>query len=392
MKHRFLVVLLVWGSLVFLLSCSTTKTTVNSGTGYLFLTTEGDTSLSAYTVSLSNGGISTNGSKVSTGGAPTAMVFNSTGNSLFVSNSGSNSLCSQPCISSYTVQSGGSVTAGGNQSTGLGVMPMGMAVDSAGKFLFVANEGTFGDPTSGSISVFSISGTTLSPVAGSPFLTETPGETIGTGPVAVAAVGSYLYVANNFTNTVSAFSFDANGALTQLPTPNYPTGTAPAALAVSTAGGFLYVANSGSNNVSAFAVCANASATCPTVNGTLAEVTGSPFAAGLEPISIAVDPATDFIYVADHQSNQISEYSYSTGTGALSPLSPAAVSTGLNPNSVVVQPTGGYVFVANSGGSTVSGFTIGMTVTGTTTTANGILTPLTATLSTGGQPSALIAK
>lgn len=391
MRHRFAALLIV--SLLFILfGCSTTKKTVNSGTSFLFLATEGNTSISPYTVSLSNGAISTNGSSIQTGGAPTAMALNSAGDALFVSSQGSNALCSAPCISSYTVDSGGGIKGASTQSTGLGVAPAGMAIDSGGKFLFVANQGTFSDPTSGTISVFSIQGTTLSPVAGSPFLTETAGETISTGPVALAAVGNHLYASNNFTNTISAFSFDSTGALTQLPTPTYATGTAPAALAVSRSGAFLYVANSGSNNVSAFAVCANASATCPTVNGTLAEITGSPFSAGLEPVSIAVDPAADFVYVADRQSNQISEYQASSGTGALSPLSPAAVSTGLNPVSVAVQPFGGYVFAADAGGATISTFSVASTTVGTTTTFIGILTPVTNNLSTGGQPSALIAR
>ena len=391
MRHRF-VVLITSTLLLVLLGCSTTKKSVNSGTGFLFLATEGNASVSAYTVSLSNGSISTNGSSIQTGGAPSAMIFDPAGTALFVSSPGSNSLCSQPCVSSYTVSSNGGLTGASIQSTGVGVGPGGMAIDSGGKFLFVANQGTFADPTSGTVSVFSLQGTTLSPVVGSPFLTETPGETIGTGPTAVAAVGNYLYVANNFTNTISAFSFDASGVLTQLPTPNYATGIAPAALAVSRAGGFLYVANSGSNNVSAFSVCANASATCTVPDGTLAQISGSPFSAGLDPVSIGVDPAADFVYVADRQSNQLSQYQASSGTGALSPLSPPTVSTGLNPVSVSVQPFGGYVFVANSGGATVSTFSVGSTTSGTTTTFTGILTPVTNSLSTGGQPSALIAR
>ena len=42
-------------------------------------------------------------------------------------------------------------------------------MDSAGHFLFVANQGLQSDPTSGTISVFSIQDTTLTEVPGSPF-------------------------------------------------------------------------------------------------------------------------------------------------------------------------------------------------------------------------------
>jgi 6-phosphogluconolactonase (cycloisomerase 2 family) len=283
---------------------------------------------------------------------------------------------------------------------------MGMAIDPGGKFLFVANEGSF-DLTRpgaqpGSVSVFSINGTSLKAVAGSPFETELPGTATGTGPTAVvvSASGNFLYVANNFTNTVGAFKIDSSGKLTPLGASPYTVGLAPSGLGVVPGGGFLYVANSGSNNVSAFAICDKVTTSCVNPNspdGTLTAVPGSPFSAGLGPVAIAADPSFDFLYVVDKQSSEISEYSFAPGSGVLTALSTPSISTGQTPVSLVViagttgtnlgntltNPTD-FVFVSNNGASTVSAFSL--------STTSGVLTPLgQATTIAGGNPSAVAA-
>src|ERR1019366_2670753 len=123
---------------------------------------------------------------------------------------------------SYTVNPDGTLTASGSAVTA-GTTPVAMAVDSGGKILYVANQGDFADPASGTISVFGIQGTTLSQ-SGS-VSTATPGVLSGTGPVSLAITsnGNYLYVANQFTNTVSAYSVNS-GALTLVPGSPYPVG------------------------------------------------------------------------------------------------------------------------------------------------------------------------
>ena len=149
----------------------------------------------------------------------------------------------------------------------------------------------------------------------------------------MSASGNYLYVANQFANTVSSFQISSTGALSALNT--YAVGISPSAVFVSIAQGtipsvqYLYVANTGSNNISGFAICdaANASS-CSTPNGLLTPVAGSPFAAEPGPVAIAMDPTAPFFYVADEQADEILQYSWSSGTGALTPLTPAAISAG----------------------------------------------------------------
>jgi 6-phosphogluconolactonase len=404
-----------------LLSCSTTRSS-SSGTGALFVTTQGDNSVSAFSVALGTGALTANGNSVATDKlplVPTAMILAPSGNALFVANSNPNipppsppPPCPAPpagTITSYTVNSDGTLTAVSGSSPA-GIIPSGMAIDSAGHFLFVANQGVQ-SPTGtdqvcqkGTISVFAISGTSLSKVGD--FFTSAPGQN-GTRPVAVAVSlsGNFLYVANQFDGTVSVFSIASSGALTMILAP-YPVGMTPSALALSPDGSFVYVANSGSGNVSAFTVCDKQSATCAvtpgsTPDGSLNPIPGSPFPAALGPISVTTDSAGRFLYAVDNGSNQVSQYKISAGTGVLVADSPATISTGDHPvwvssraGTTTVSATGGtidYLYVANIGANTISTFSFdstigGLSVSGTPVTlVNGARQPR-------GQPSAIAVK
>jgi 6-phosphogluconolactonase (cycloisomerase 2 family) len=368
MKFGFVAYLLLPIALFCLAACSSVNNSATTGTGVLYVTAQANTTITAYVMTQSSGALSNNGQSLGTGSVPSAIAITPSGNALFVANSGSNS------ISSYGLNSSGALTAS-SATTPTGSTPTGLAIDPAGKFLFVA------DQTSSEISVFSINGTALSEVAGSPFTTVPVGYSYpnGTLPAAVAVSGSgkYLYVANQLANFVSAFSIDAtSGALTPLGVPFYNVGISPSGLAITPNGGFLYVANAGanSNNISAFAVCDNVVNSCANPNqpdGTLTEIAGSPFPAGLGPVAIAFDPGFDFAYVVDKGSSQISQYAYGPGSGVLTPLSPSAISTGLTPVSIAILPgvvaadvgntlynTADYVYVANLGAGTISIFSL----------------------------------
>jgi DNA-binding beta-propeller fold protein YncE len=276
--------------------------------------------------------------------------------------------------------------------------PLSVAMDSGGHFLFVANQGLQIDPTSGTISVFAIQDTTLTEAPGSPFRVAAPLAPSGTGPAAVAVTpdGKFLYVANQFDSTVTAFSVNTtSGALARGLT--IPMGTTPSALTITPDGGFLYVANSGSSNVSAFAVCNQVLTSCsnPTSpDGSLTPVTGSPFPVGLDPVSIVATPDEKFLFVVNRRSNQVSEFKISTGTGALTANTESVISTGGDPvwatvrlGSAAISATGGatdFLYVANLGTSAISVYSFDSTV--------GTLTLVGTPVSSGGQPSAVAAK
>jgi 6-phosphogluconolactonase (cycloisomerase 2 family) len=391
-RFRFLPGLLVPALLLVLSGCSSSTSPTSAGTGALFVSTQGDSLVSTYTIDLSTGVLTSLGTGVATGNMPSAMLLAPPGNTLFIANSASDN------ISVYAVNSNGSLTAASSTSP-TGMTPLAMATDSAGHFLFVANQGLQVDPASGTISVFSIQNGSLTEVAGSRFRVADVSASSGPGPAAIAVTpdGKFLYVANQFDGTVTGFSVDTtSGALTRGST--ISVGTAPSGMDITPDGGFLYVANSGSSNVSAFAICNQVVTSCsvPTSpDGSITPVAGSPFSAGLGPAAMVAAPSGKFLFIVDRQSNQISQFKIATGTGVLSPNTQASISTGSTPAGVAVrlgttvvtttQGTTDYLFVTNFAASTMTSYSFDSTV--------GLLGLVSSTpVVTGGQPSAVATK
>jgi 6-phosphogluconolactonase (cycloisomerase 2 family) len=394
---------------------------------FIWVATVGDQKVTAFSVNTSTGTTSQVGSGVATGVSPIAMAMTPDAKTVFIANSGDGT------ISSYSVNSDGSLKGAGTAPSH-GQSPAGLAVDPTGKLLFVANQGTFIDKTSGTVAVLAISSGALS--FKTAFPTEIPSNTTGTGPASVVVSPSSfsckalinqtstqetcfaLYVANQFTNTVSAYDYFVDGSgnfvlgsldtsgnfITGGTVPNspYPSGQNPSSLAFSRCAGVttatancssvdgnnLFVADAGSNDVNVFSACIQTSATCSSPDGRLTTVANAPFTAGIGPVSVIVDPVADFVYVANVKSNQVSQFKYSPSTSALSALSPASVSTSINtanPVSGGITNDGNYVLVPNNGGSNI--FVLKVTAPG------GTLAPApTESVPLAGQPSALIAR
>ena len=371
MKSRWVLAGIIGLFAVMLNSCSTTNGGPIVGTGFMWVTTQGDQLVSSYNINLTTGAVSQVGSSVATGLGPIAIAITPAGDALFVANRDDNT------ISAYSVSSGGGVAlpcsmpncntvpAGPVAGT-----PLALAVDPSGKLLFVANQAVSAPPNApDTVAVFSIQGTTLTSVGAF--------ASTGNGPSALLAspTGNFLYVANQFTSTVSILSYDSSGTLTENPTSPITVGTNPTGLALSRCAGtttatqttacptaappsYLFVANSGSNNISIFPACIQITAACPSANGTLTQP-GSTVGAGTHPISFMVNPARDLVYAVDNGSFQVSEYHYSSATGALTPLSPATVSTGGSPLPGAITSDGNWAFVPNNGGSSVSAYGVG---------------------------------
>lgn len=172
-------------------------------------------------------------------------------------------------------------------------------------------------------------------------------------PVAGIAPPRFAYVANYGTSNVSGFAVNpTDGKLTSIPASGSPwaTGINPKSIAVDPAVKFAYVANNGSNNVSIFSISSI---------GALTNIgSGSPIAAGSQPASVAVDPLGRYVYVANGNAaaSTISAYTMDSSTGRLTPIagSPFAA-TGISPASIAIDPTGKFVYVANFGSSALPG-------------------------------------
>ena len=389
----------------------------NLGRGTVWVATQGDQKLTSFSIDLTTGGLSRVGNQVATGVTPAAMAITHDQTTIFLVNSGDSS------VGVYSVNSDGSLKASSCSSCTAGQNPVALAVDPTGKLLFVANQGTFTDPTSGTVSVFSISSGSLTPVT--TFTTETTANTTGTGPSGItvspvsfscaSSTGTQtcyaIYVSNQFTNTVSGFQYfvDSSGTFNVQPTGGspYAAGTNPTGLAFSRCAGVssatahcatndgdnLFVTNSGSGSVTIFAACIQAVGACTTADGSLLSSSGK-ITTGIGPIAVVVNPVIDFVYTVDQRSNQVSQFSYSPVTAVLTALSPAAISTASNPAGGGITGDGQVVVVANNGTSNISIYRVNQPPTaGGTSTATGKLVPAsTPTVSLSGQPSAVLVR
>jgi len=98
--------------------------------------------------------------------------------------------------------------------------------------------------------------------------------------VTVDPTGKFAYVANQVSNSISAYTINAaTGALTAVSGSPFPAGSAPWSL-TDPSGKFAYVANASSGSISVYAVDGS--------SGVLTAVSGSPFAAGSLPYAVAV--------------------------------------------------------------------------------------------------------
>ena len=410
MKYRVLVGLLVLAGVGVWVSCggysSNPQTNPGvTGTGLVFVATQGDNTISPFTLDQAAGRVTSNGKGVATGTLPIAAIMTPAQDAIFVVNKTSND------VSRYTIKPDGTLTAvtpnisvGGANSN-----PIAVAMDAAGKFLFVLNEGPFGVENGGAVAVFSIGQN-----AGLTAVTTTATALDNASAIAVTPDGEYLYETESLASTIVGYSVDANGGMTVLssfaapvpPTPPSTTGGTPGGNPIhntTTPMGllttpddvknpsanpiFLYVtnANAGAGNISVYEICDKPSLNCSNTGaepGELIEVTGSPFAAGGEPgpmviVSPAVvtPPAGTFLYASDHKLNRVLQYSVSVVTGTLTPLSPASVSTGTSPVWVGARHDGQYLFAANNGSTSLSAYTITDPKTGNLTNAATAIVP-----------------
>jgi 6-phosphogluconolactonase (cycloisomerase 2 family) len=232
-----------------------------------------------------------------------------------------------------------------------GIFPLAEAVSSS--YLFVADtyqplsSCTKATPCSGSVGVFPILTAAQAQALTPPQIADTLGS-----PVANPANG-----ANYWPLTLPGKS---SSDILQ------PTG-----ICVSASGANVYVsaydttANTG--YLFAFAVGAG---------GVLSAETGSPYAAGTHPSSVAGDSTSSFIYVTDFANADV--LGFSATSGGLTPLS-GTYATGNHPSSIAVDPKYPYAFVANALDGTVNAYSVG---------ASGALTNL-GTYATGVDPVAI---
>ncbi len=344
---------------LFLLSSCGGHSTANSTT--MYVATQSSAQVWGYHADFTNGNLSSiSGSPFAAQPAATAIVLDPSKSFAYVAEAAPTNQ-----IESYSIDKNGALTATSGP-TPVGNNPVALAIEPAGKFLFVANQ------LSNSVSVFSIgSDGSLTEVGSSPVSV--------TDPVALAipSSGNFLYVADQLNSQIHIFSFDSNGNLSPLGTPVVlASGTSPTAIAVNPDGTFLYVTNGQTNNISGFTIATGGSSFA----GDLVPIAGSPFpAGGFRPVSAAIDPSGQYMYVVDQNSNQISGFRIAATTGKLSATLNSPYNTGVSPTFVGVSPSNKYLYVSNGAAGTLSGYSINP--------ASGELSATAGATSTGSNPA-----
>jgi 6-phosphogluconolactonase (cycloisomerase 2 family) len=249
-----------------------------------------------------------------------------------------------------------------------------------------------------------ISGFTINPangaltqVSGSPFPTPT-----GDTSIAVSRDFKFLYGADFGLSQISAFSVNGDGSLSPLLGTPFPAGNGPVSVVTHPTADFLYASNQGSGEVMVFiidpeltksssvaignaplfgamtpdgahyyqtvsALAQIAGFSVSASDGSLTPIGGSPFSTGFFPRTLAIDPASKFLYATISSSfmgtsTSVYAYTIDAASGGLTAVPGSPFTVGENPVSAVVDVSGRFLFVANNAntanGNSVSAFSI----------------------------------
>ena len=133
-----------------------------------------------------------------------------------------------------------------------GLLSQGIVADPAGKFLYVS------DAVTDQVHVFSISASGgLSEISGSPYTVGTPGGLTSAPGMAMDSAGKFLYVTDLSNNDVAGFTVNSStGALTAMNPATFATSTTPVQVVVDSSNKYVYVSdyNDVLGGVSAFSL------------------------------------------------------------------------------------------------------------------------------------------
>jgi 6-phosphogluconolactonase (cycloisomerase 2 family) len=307
-------------------------------------------------------------SPIQAGRNPVTLVASPSGLNLYVVNHDDSS------VGEYAIGTDGKIFLQNTYNV-TGSMATAIAIDAAGKFLYVTFTYQLGPNGQQLYSPASPGpgGVTIFPINGDGSLGTPSTLKVGNNPVGIVVsrppaggTAVFAYVLDQETPTTpkaTVLGFSQNlttGALT--PTPGtvittdstgrtvatgYGAGTTPSAIAEDPSARFVYITDEATNQLFGNLV-AN--------NGSLVPMTNSPFATGIFPVGLTIDPRGKFLYVANFSSNTVGAYAIDTATGTpVGSVGSASTSVDTAPMCVTIEPALGiYLYSANNLASTVS--------------------------------------
>jgi 6-phosphogluconolactonase (cycloisomerase 2 family) len=305
-------------------------------------------------------------SPIQAGRNPVTLVASPNGLNLYVVNHDDSS------VGEYSIGTDGKIYLQNTYNV-TGSMATAIAIDAAGKFLYVTFTYQVGpngqqlyspaSPGPGGVTIFPINGNGSLGTPSTLKVGNNPvGIVVSRPPAGGTAVFAYV-LDQEVAPKATVLGFSQNlttGALT--PTPGtvittdatgktvatgYGAGTTPSAIAEDPSARFVYITDRDTNQLYGNLV-AN--------NGSLVPMVNSPFATGIFPVGVTIDPRGKFLYVANFSSNTVGAYAIDTATGTpVGSVGSASTTVDTAPMCVTIEPALGiYLYSANNLASTVS--------------------------------------
>jgi 6-phosphogluconolactonase (cycloisomerase 2 family) len=323
--------------------------------------------ISAYAVDFQIGSLTPLAdSPILAGRNPITLVASPNGLNLYVVNHDDSS------VGEYAIGTDGKIFLQNTYNV-TGSMATAIAMDAAGKFLYVTFTYQLGptgqqlyspaSPGPGGVTIFPINGDGSLGTPSTLKVGNNPvGVVVSRPPAGGTAVFAYV-LDQEVAPKATVLGFSQNlttGALT--PTPGtvittdatgktvatgYGAGTTPSAIAEDPSARFVYITDEATNQLYGNVV-AN--------TGALVPMTNSPFATGIFPVGVTIDPRGSFLYVANFSSNTVGAYAIDVKSGTpVGSVGSASTSVDTAPTCVAIEPALGiYVYTSNNLASTVS--------------------------------------
>ncbi len=281
-------------------------------------------------------------SPIQAGRNPVTLVASPNGLNLYVVNHDDSS------VGEYSIGTDGKIYLQNTYNV-TGSLATAIAIDAAGKFLYVTFTYQLGPNGQQLYSPASPGpgGVTIFPINSNGSLGTPSTLKVGNNPVGIVVSRGFSQNLTTGALTPTPGTVITTDATGKTVATGYGAGTTPSAIAEDPSARFVYITDEATNQLYGNLVANNGSLV-PMVNG--------PFATGIFPVGVTIDPRGKFLYVANFSSNTVGAYAIDTATGTpVGSVGSASTSVDTAPMCVTIEPALGiYLYSANNLASTVS--------------------------------------